>query len=340
MDYPELALFSENLAKLLEAGVLFAHASAEAREGVKDSGNRQITGAMRDGLLSGQDLGTVLAGQALPCFYVRILQCGHQTGRLAEALRAGAYFLRQVEPVRCRVRRCWRLAVGGLLVGMGFRWLLGGGVSVWIVVLGVLLVLPGFCSAFRYAARDWLLARLPFVGLASQELALMEFFKCLEIAYDTTLDVREMFRYSSSAIDNRYLRGRMKRAEERIGQGLSFTAALRAVGFVPRGLLVVIDNAEISGTLDSCFSAAAAQLKTIVEAKLEVFKFFSAAVAIDNVLLIPLFLIVPLVLPEPAVLPAELIIGYMTGFVPYACARGAWRGYKEKTRQMRLWYGS
>jgi type II secretory pathway component PulF len=60
--------------------------------------------------------------------------------------------------------------------------------------------------------RDWLIAELPFVYNWSKQLALLEFFICLGIAYDSTLSVHEMFQHAINSIDNHYLRKEMAKS--------------------------------------------------------------------------------------------------------------------------------
>jgi type II secretory pathway component PulF len=172
------------------------------------------------------------------------------------------------------------------------------------------------------------------------QLALMQFFVCLEIAYDSTLNVRDMFLDSISAIDNRYLRKQMLSAVDQIGKGQSFAAALQAVPFIPGGMVAVIHPYETSGKLAVCFAELVSQLKQIVEAKIEVVKYFSAGIVINSAVLFPLTLIIPFFLPKNMLWIFYIIMGDLMGFVPLACAKAAYEEYSKKAAGLNLWYNN
>ena len=77
--------------------------------------------------------------------------------------------------------------------------------------------------------RDMLIALSPFVGTWAKQTSLMQFFICLELAYDSTLAAVDMFRYSVGAIDNRYLREQMSRSIGFVKQGRSFAACQQSL---------------------------------------------------------------------------------------------------------------
>jgi hypothetical protein len=233
---------------------------------------------------------------------------------------------------------CWLFVVVAYLISLIFKWVfLGRPQFAGVAVVAIVFLLPLCSETFRYF-RDWFVTSLFFVGTWQKQLALMQFFVCLEIAYDSTLSVREMFLNSISAVDNRFLRRQMLRSVEQIDRRQSFAASLRAVPFIPPGVSALVHTHEIGGKLADCFHELSSQLKKIVDAKVEVLKYFSVGIAVNAGVFFPLLLILPYVVPKSALWAASIAVLYMIGFVPVACARAAFQQYNAKSAGLNLWY--
>lgn len=334
----KLSFFNENLAKMLADGLMFKDAFDVASKGLGSATNRRLMVDLRKVFLGENDVYQTLGYYRLPRFYLALLECGQRTGNLPEALRASGSFIRQITPLTYRLVRCWQFAIEACLISLILRWIVLGQLQ-WLgfVLLTIVFVLPVCSETFRYY-RDLVIVKLPFIGVWEKQLALLEFFVCLEIAYDSTLNVHEMFSASISAIDNRYLRKQMGSSVEVIEKGHTFAAALQAVSFVPGGIAAVVHTDEISGKMATCFHELVAQLKKIVEAKLEVLKFFSVGITIDFGVLFPLVLILPLFVSGDMLLVLNMFLLGLMGYVPIACARGAFYQYSEKSAGLNLWY--
>jgi len=323
---------------MLDDGLMFDRAFDIAARDLVSSTNRRLIADLKEVFLGHAGSERILARYHLPQFYMALFKCGELTGRWPKALRDAAGFTHQLAPIIYRLHRCWLFVGVAYLISLIFKWVfLGRPQFLPLAVLAIIFLLPVCSETFRYY-RDFVVAKLHFVGTWQKQLALMQFFVCLEIAYDSTLSVREMFLNSISAIDNRFLRRQMLRSVEQIDKRQSFATSLRAVPFIPRGVAALVHTHEISGRLAACFHELSSQLKQIVEAKLEVLKYFSAGIAINAGLLFPLLLILPYVVPKSMLWVASLIIVYMMGFVPMACARAAFQQYRVKSAGLNLWY--
>ena len=244
----------------------------------------------------------------------------------------------QMAPAKKCLQKCWQFTFAALMIALVFKWIFLHSVDFAILaVLAIVIALSVCPKKLRYYC-DCLIVHTPFFGTWSKQSALMEFFICMEIAYDSSLTVTEMFENSISAIDNRYLRKQMNLSLKLIEQRDSFAAAMKAVPFIPRGIVAAVNTNEISGTLDRCFNDLAKLLKKVVEAKLEIVKFLSTAVTIDAGILLPVLLIVPPLLPRSFVRIAIIAIALLMGYVPCACIYGAFRQYSEKSAQINLWF--
>ncbi|MHC4098775.1 MAG: type II secretion system F family protein [Planctomycetota bacterium] len=337
-NWLELSVFTDNLGKMLKDGLMFDKAFDIAGKHLASSVNRRLITDLKEVFLGVGDTQQQLARYDLPQFYLALFKCGQKTGKWPKALRDAAGFMHHIAPIIYRLQRCWHFVIGAYLVCLIFKWIfLGQFQFLRLTILAVIVLLPIYSETFRYY-RDWLLAKIPFIGTWTIQLALMQFFVCLEIAYDSTLNVRDMFLDSISAIDNRYLRKQMLSSVSQIDKGQSFAAALQAVPFVPGGMVAVIHPYEISGKLVDCFGEMVSQLKQIVEAKIEVVKYVSAGIVINTAVLFPLTLIMPFFLPKNMLWGFSLAMGYMMLFVPIVCARAIYQEYTKKSAGLNLWY--
>lgn len=337
-NWLELSVFTDNLGKMLKDGLMFDKAFDIAGKHLASPVNRRLVVDLKEVFLGEGDTQQKLAKYDLPQFYLALFKCGQKTGKWPKALRDAADFMYRIEPIIYRLQRCWHFVIGAYLVRLIFIWIfLGQFQYLRLTILAVIVLLPIYSETFRYN-RDALIVKLPFIGTWTRQMALMEFFVCLEIAYDSTLNVRDMFLDSISAIDNRYLRKQMLSSVKLIDQRQSFAAALQAVPFVPGGMVAVIHPYEISGKLADCFGELVSQLKQIVEAKLEVVKYASAGIVISSGVLFPLTLILPFFLPKSMLFPFSLAMMYMMAFVPLVCARAIFQEYTRKSAGLNLWY--
>ena len=337
-NWLELSVFTDNLGKMLKDGLMFDKAFEIAGKHLASPVNRRLIADLKEVFLGVGDTQQRLAQYDLPQFYLALFKCGQKTGKWPKALRDAAGFMHHIAPVIYRLHRCWHFVLGALLIRAVFKWIfLGQSQFMALTILAAVFLLPIYSETVRYY-RDWLLAKIPFIGTWTKQLALMQFFVCLEIAYDSTLNVRDMFLDSISAIDNRYLRKQMLSSVKLIDQRQSFSAALQAVDFVPGGMVAVIHPYEISGKLADCFGELVSQLKQIVEAKIEVVKYVSAGIVINSAVLFPLTLILPFFIPKNMLWIFYILMADLMGFVPLACAKAAYDEYTKKATGLNLWY--
>lgn len=337
-NWLELSVFTDNLGKMLKDGLMFDKAFDIAGKHLASPVNRRLTVDLKEVFLGVGDTQQKLSQYDLPQFYLALFKCGQKTGKWPKALRDAAGFMHQIAPVIYRLQRCWHFVLGAYLISAVFKWIfLGQSQYLSLTILAAVFLLPIYSETVGYY-RDWLLAKLPFIGTWTIQLALMQFFVCLEIAYDSTLSVRDMFLDSISAIDNRYLRKQMLASVNQIDRGQSFAASLQAVPFVPGGMVAVIHPYEISGKLAVCFHELVSQLKQIVETKIEVVKYFSAGIVISSGVLFPITLILPFFLPKNMLWAFRLVMWYMMLFVPIVCARAIYQEYTKKAAGLNLWY--
>ncbi len=313
MNLPQLAQYSEGLGKMLRNGIELQRALHVAGECMAAGPNRRFAERLSGTLSAGEDLPFDEFSRALPPFYLTILDCGLLTGRVPQALTSAAHYVRQVLPVRHTLRRCGRYALLAYLICIVTTVVFGGRPSfVALVVLAVLFVLPRWIETLAFG-RDALLARMPFVGTWTQQVALLEFFSCMEVCYDSTLRVPEMFRASIRAVGNRWLRQELLAAQAAVERGCSFVEALGKVSFIPGGMIADVAANEVCGKLELSFEGFARELRKLIEAKMESVKALAAAYVISYGILVPLMIVLPVFLD----FDTDLILLYLASLMVY-----------------------
>jgi len=337
MNLPQLAQYSEGLGKMLGSGIELKRALAVAGQCMAAAENRRFADRLSRALLAGEDLSTEASSRALPPFYLTILECGLLTGRVPQALTSAAHYIRQVLPVRHTLRRCGRYALVAYLVCIGITLAFGGRPSlVALSLLAGLYVLPRWIGTLAFG-RDALLAKMPFVGTWTQQVALLEFFSCLEVCYDSTLPVPQMFSASIAAVENRYLRLDLLRARAAVERGESFADALATVSFIPEGMIADIDANEICGKLELSFAGFARELRKLIEAKMETVKLLAAAYVISYGILVPLMIVLPVFLDFDKDL-LLLYLGVLMGDLWAISTFNAVGGYMRKATAVNCWW--
>ncbi len=334
MNFTQLVLFTENLAEMLNSGVAVERAITVASRCMRHRENRKFADDFRTAIMGGHDPQIRLSRYNVPPVYPAIINCGLLTGRLAEALESAAYFLNRLMPLRRSLRRCTAFAVAayllGVLTSLYFYKLVP---FCTLFVLAVLFLLPRLFVKAKYF-RDLILAKLPYSSTWLKQLSLLEFVLCLEIVYDSSLDVRQMFKESIQAIGNLYLRAQAQPALTAVGSGHSFTHSLAQIPFFPPSLIDELHVGEVSGTLDKKLHWLASQMRQLIDAKLEPIRALAIAIVI-NVGLIPILaVILPRLFPQYPLIPMALL-GF-GGYATLACARYAFSQYMDKSSSVNI----
>jgi type II secretory pathway component PulF len=118
MNWLELCVFTENLSKMLENGIMFQKAMKVASGSMIHRKNRKFAAKLNEAIIEGIDIQQHLSLCSVPVFYLAILKCGQLTGRLPEALKAANYFLKQLMPLKLCLRRYILFSISAYLVSL------------------------------------------------------------------------------------------------------------------------------------------------------------------------------------------------------------------------------
>ncbi len=322
---------------MLNDGVMFKKAFQTASGNLTDKETRSFADDLKEVILGFSDL-EKLTPYKVPAFYIAMVKCGHDTGRLPESLLFAADYLRQMIEFTGKLYKTWKIILFTFSFGVIFKWIFTGIVPfISISMLTVFFLLPLLAIKLKYY-RDVLTATTPFISNGSKQLAMLEFFICLSIAYNSTLSVHDMFVQSIRSVGNLYHRKAMDGSLQAIDDRESFTSALRSVNFIPRGMIAAINTAEISGKLENCFDDIISQLKKVVAAKLEILKYASFAVGIEFGILIPMILIMPLIIPPIHLKFALLGVAVIVGYLPVITLKAMIEEYQKRAADFNLWW--
>jgi type II secretory pathway component PulF len=335
MNLPQLSQFVEGLGKMLADGIEPKRALQVAGGCMCARENKRFAHHLDQVLLSGEGLHTQEFSASLPPFLLTIIECGILTGRIPQALTGAAHYIKQILPLRHVLRRCINISLFAYLICFVLTWAFqhrpSGAV---LIVLSAVFVLPRWFDRLAYG-RDLIFAICPFVGTWCQQVALLEFFSCLEICYDSSMSVSDMFRSSIRAVGNRYLRTQLAAAQSAVERGHSFADALGQVPFIPGGMIAEVRTKELCGKLELSFPGFARELKKVISAKLELIKAQAIFVIIGYGLIVPLMIVLPVFVQ------ADWLIWYLLvlmGYLGLVCLRMGIANYQAKARDINCWW--
>ena len=167
MKLTALAIFTENLAKMLNDGVMFDKAFHTSSGNLSDKQTRSFANTLKDVILGSADLDK-LKPYKVPAFYIAMVKCGHDTGRLPESLLFAASYLRQTIEFTGKLYKTWKIILFTFSFGIIFRWIFTGTVPfISISMLTIFFLLPILAINLKYY-RDVLTATTPFISTGSK----------------------------------------------------------------------------------------------------------------------------------------------------------------------------
>jgi type IV pilus assembly protein PilC len=233
-----------------------------------------------------------------PAFVLPLIQCGEQSGRLAETFEYLENHCRLlIGPVKT-VRDTWLVPLCILIFGTAantaFYWML----STWGQAYGYLLgslKYYGYTATVVFAAvyfpparkfADRLLISLPLVGPAIRELAMNRFFHALNMLYSTGgRRVENMIRLAATSADNAAMEHDFLRAADAIERHATLAEAFDAVPGLPLEYRSLIFAGETAGKLSAAFDKICSNSAEAINARLPAFQAVFFRVVISAVLL-------------------------------------------------------
>lgn len=297
--------FCYHLGTVVEAGLPLLAGLRDLRDGADDALGDVLEDLARQ-IESGASLSAAMAEhpRAFPELVRSLVGAGEETGQLDRVLRDLVRHLQWREDLRRKVIAASTYPVlvvagiSGLLalitlvvlpnfvavfVELGAelplltRALLG--VQAFLARHGVLVLaalaaaLAGLVAASRHeqARRelDAVMLRLPLVGPLVRMLETSRFAHNMALLYSSGIPIVRALQLVALVVQNRIVREGIAGATERIRQGETLSASLRAGEILPRLVLRMVELGESSGRLDQSLEHAAAYFDREVPARID-----------------------------------------------------------------------
>jgi type II secretory pathway component PulF len=280
LRYDQLAMFADNLATCLTAGV-------ELKYAIRTSSGALVKAAPEfrgvwGRIDQGQPLSEALRPVAhrLPSFVLPVVVCGEQTGRLDESLRFLAEHCRLLHRPSEALRNVWLfpLAIhfGGLILACILHLLLGSW-SGMLAAASQLVISAGTVSAIAILIIatpikllvDRIKLWLPVLGSAEREISVNRFLHVFSLLYGGGGQrVEKMVRDSCQTVSNVWLREKLLRAATQIERGGTLPEAFARTTVFTTDEHAELEAGELAGRLAETSARIAVRVGESAAAKL------------------------------------------------------------------------
>lgn len=130
-----------------------------------------------------------------------------------------------------------------LILNRYFHWILGG---IGIVLIFVFMIK----NKGKSKIRDFINVKLPILGRMNQWFIVSTFTRALSTMYLNGISIVKSFHESVMLMENKYVRGKLMKANEEILQGKKITEAIMSISFFPRIMKEMIAIGEHSNHME------------------------------------------------------------------------------------------
>lgn len=290
----ELALFTRQLASLLEASLPVEHAFSALLEQAERTYVRDLIGSIRSEVMAGSSLSDALSKHPrdFADIYRALVASGEQIGQLSHVLSRLADYIERRNALVQKVKLAFTYpaivtVVAFLIVIFLLTYVVPQIVSVFantkqklplltMLMLGVsdfvrhygwivLLVVIALAFAWRRALKDpaiklrwhtWLLVA-PLYGKFERSLNTARFASTLAIMTGSGVPILRALQTSRDTLTNVAMRAQVEEAASSVREGVSLARALSAHKHFPPMLIHMIRAGEVTGELPSMLERAA-----------------------------------------------------------------------------------
>ena len=296
VPYDQLAWLAHNLAVCTAAGLGAREAVATATRQASSPVVKRLGAEALMKMVDGQELSAALRVGAdyLPPFFLPVIECGEQSGRLDEALRYLHHHCRLLdEPTRI-LRRTWLVPLMIFIACSAFTVAayfylesfeegltnLFRTIRNYLILALVALVVAVLPGVKRYW--DRLRLALPVIGEADREIAVDRFFHALHLLYASgDMRVEQMIQLAADTVDNQVLRADFLQAARLIEQRATIGDAFRRIDSLNDTEKATIDAGDLAGSLEDAFETICRQAAQSAQHRLRMFQalFFRVVLA-------------------------------------------------------------
>jgi type IV pilus assembly protein PilC len=285
----DLITFCFDMEQVSQAGIPLIEGLRDLREGMDNPRFREVLTSVLEDIEGGKTLSQALAGfpQVFGAVFVSLVRAGELAGRLTEVFESLGATLKWQDELVSQTRKLLiypslvLVVVGavivflliylvpqvvGLLSTMGMelpiqtRILIGlSDFTVrfwWLLLVLPLLVAGGMTLTLQINPRarltfDYLLLKLPIVGVILQKIMLARFANFFALMYRSGITVLDAMRTSEEIVGNQYVADGLRRAGQQINAGESLSEAFRNLGMFPPLVTRMLRVGENTGALDT-----------------------------------------------------------------------------------------
>lgn len=290
----QIILFTEELSDLLEAGLQLEPALRSMEQRQELSGLKEVVSGLRQKVTEGISFSTALR-ESVAGFgelYCNIVTAGEMSGSLAKLLRRQAQYLQTVDELQHRVVQSFIypsfiFAAGTVLITVFMTYLVpqltrllkesgktlplatrllidfsdfASKYGLWILGLLILAAIAVALSIQKPAGRlkwDRFILGLPVIGPVLTARLYAQFSQTLANLVGNGIPLLKGLQLSRRAAENTYFGTLLDRILKIVGDGGSFTRALRSAGHFPPLFVDIVAVGEQTGDLASALEKAA-----------------------------------------------------------------------------------
>ncbi|MEN5094699.1 type II secretion system F family protein [Pseudomonas protegens] len=299
----EIALFTRQLATLMQAGVPLLQALEIIAESFVQPLMRQLLASLKRDIEAGSSLATALRRHPrhFDELYCNLVDAGEQAGALDTLLERVATYREKSENLKARVKKAmvYPLAVIGVAILVSsilllkvvpqFQSLFAGFnaqlplLTQWVIALSHviqshggwllsagLLMGGGIRQAYRRSARlrdavDQGLLRLPLAGPLLHKSAVARYARTLATTFAAGVPLVQALDSVAGASGNKVYRQAVERIRQQVASGMQLNFAMRASGVFPTMAIQMTAIGEESGMLDHLLEKVAAHYEVEVD---------------------------------------------------------------------------
>lgn len=283
----QLSLFCGNLATCVAAGLDIPNSLRTCHRSSPSPVLKEILEPAAERTAQGMELSDALQPwkNRFPAFFLPVLRCGEQSGRMDQTLRYLERHCRLLARPARTMRNTWLvplcLMLGGTAVctvayvvlaplALTMRYLLDSLMFYGVVAVGLWAV---FYVPQVKPIVDQLKLAIPVIGSAERELTLNRFFHAMNLLYSTGgRRVEEMIRLAAESAENLALRGDFLRAAQVIESGGTISEAFSALTLLPFDYKTTIVAGDEAGKLETAFDTVCRLSAESVQFRLAAFQ--------------------------------------------------------------------
>ena len=277
---------SYSMVKCLSSGI---NAARSLELSGSSSESRALRRCVRQAIVKVKDGETIWEALALnekifPHFFVPVVRCGEESGRLVEAFEYLCDYCHKLRPAAKFVRKTWLypivMIVFGWLVRLVLYYIFDSPGTAWkfaqgtFVKFGIIVAILYVVLRLRQAKVlfDWIKLQLPLLRETQIDFSVDIFFRTLNLMYKTGgIHIARMVEMASLTIANSLIKKDFLRAHQPLLDGETIAETFSSQKLVPQVYKDEIAVGSVSGELDRCLDKICEISSQMLEMRLEIF---------------------------------------------------------------------